>query len=79
MEITRGEKSIREILSVIASKEVLQMWRLHLDFSFHLDTQHRYHIHLKVIIRVQPVGSKIYVRQFINLCWSENLEAKSMN
>lgn len=56
------------------------MWRLHLEtFSFHLDTQHRYHMHLKVIIKVQPVGREIHARQFIDLCWSENMEAKSIN
>lgn len=75
----RGEKSIREILSAIGSNDMLQMWRLHVDFSFHLEIQHRYHTHLKIIIRVQPVGREIHVRQFINLCWSENLEDKSIN
>lgn len=78
IEITRGEKSIGEILSAIASNEVLQMWRLDLDFSFHLDTQHRYHMHLKVNIRVQPMGREIHARQFINLYWSEYLEAESV-
>lgn len=79
IEITRGEKSIGEILSAIASNEVLQMWRLDLDFSFHLDTQHRYHMHLKVNIRVQLMGREIHARQFINLYWSEYLEAESVN
>lgn len=37
----RRKKHYRKILSAIASNEVLQMWRLHLDLSFHLDTQHR--------------------------------------
>lgn len=50
VEIMRGEKSDREILSAVASAEVLQMWlslleywRLHMNVSFCLGTKHRYH------------------------------------